>query len=444
MHEPPVAELEEDRGNALPRGRVARRPYVLAASLGTAFLVVALIGTMGPRPVPVPSGEAPTGTATDSGSLAIARSAADSGAIGSARPRQVDLTPNPDYIPGLINLHVDEADVSGKDLGTSVVPVASYQRKLLFSARSELFLIDPSRSNRIEAIARSSQCGRITQAAMNARTAIFVEVAPAGSPLNGGLACPSWGPIVDWTITMVDLTYGTTRQVAAGSIVSSVAAWSQPTGLCVAMAEDAYAFSLPDAATGDATVEVRSQPGDRLLFISAKLAGLSQLDLANSRLVAVADRGSPTGRPGQQAVLETEDWTTPLRVIGYTTGSVSLSRTGDRLAFTSCDSKPACQTITLVGGNPPSVLALPLGAGSVAVDSGSLETLAWASQTSPEYPTSYVGLKNVRWPMLVALIGIDPPDWIYVKSNVLLMVSVSAEGIVRLSEVDLVSAHVSE
>jgi hypothetical protein len=46
--------------------------------------------------------------------------------------------------------------------------------------------------------------------------------------------------------------------------------------------------------------------------------------------------------------------------------------------------------------------------------------------------------------MLVALIGIAPPDWIYVKSDVLLMVSVSAEGIVRLSEVDLVSAHVSE
>jgi hypothetical protein len=103
-----------------------------------------------------------------------------------------------------------------------------------------------------------------------------------------------------------------------------------------------------------------------------------------------------------------------------------------------------CQTLTLVGGNPPLVLALPLGAGSVAVDSGSLETVAWASQTSPEYPTSYVGLQNARWPMLVALIGVAPPDWIYVKSNVLLMVSVSAEGIVRLSEVDLVSAHVSE
>jgi hypothetical protein len=144
--------------------------------------------------------------------------------VGSGRIPQAFLTPNPNYVPGLINLHVNEADVTSMDLGSSVLPVAAYQSRLLFSSRSELFLVDPGKSRRFETVARADECGRVTQAAMNVATAIFLQIAPAGSPKNGAGACPNWGPVADWTVTLVDLTYGTTRQVAAGSMVSSVAA----------------------------------------------------------------------------------------------------------------------------------------------------------------------------------------------------------------------------
>jgi hypothetical protein len=438
MYDPTDPRLQEEREEALRPGPLGDRPYLVTALVVMGFLGVALLGVTGPRSGPVTSPQSLAAASTPAGSWAALRLS-----DGPVHTPAAFLTPNPNYVPGLINLHVNEADVTSMDLGSSVVPVAAYQSRLLFSSRSELYLVDPGKSRRFETVARAGECGRVTQAAMNGATAIFLQIAPAGSPQNGAGACPNWGPVADWTVTLVDLTFGTTRQVAAGSMVSSVAAWTQPAGLGVAMADGAYALAEPDPVTGVARVLVRRQSDDGLLYISDPIAGLTQLHLADSRLVVVANDGSAAGR-NRESVLETEAWSAPLQMVGYTTGAVSLSPSGDRLAFASCDSRPACETITLVGGNPPLVLALPLGAGSVAVDSGSLETVAWASQTSPEYPTSYVGLKNVRWPMLVALIGIDPPDWIYVKSNVLLMVSVSAEGIVRLSEVDLVSAHVSE
>ena len=443
MNDPTAARMLEEREEALRPGPLGDRPYLVTALVLVGFLGVALLGVTGPRPASEKSPQSQTASATGAGSGAPARLSYSSGAVGSVRTPQAFLTPNPAYVPGLINLHVNEADVTSMDIGSSVAPVAAYQSRLLFSSGSELFLVDPGKPRRFETVARSSQCGRVTQAAMNAHSAIFLEIAPADSPPNDSGPCPNWGPVVDWTVTMVDLTYGTTREVAAGSMVSSDASWTQPPGLGVAMADHTYAVAVPNPTTGIATVLVRSQPGDGLLFISGPVAGLTQLYLADSRLVVVADSGSATG-PNGEAVLENDSWSAPLQMVGYTTGAVSLSPSGDRLAFASCDSNPACETITLVGGSPPQEVALPLGAGSVAVDSGSLETVAWASQTSPEYPTSYVGLWNTRWPMLVALIGIAPPDWIYVKSNVLMMVSVSAGGIVRLSEVDLVSAHVSD
>jgi hypothetical protein len=438
MYDPTDPRQQAEREEALRPGPLGDRPYLLIALVVVGFLGVALLGVTGPRSVPETTAQSLAATSTPAGSGVPLRLS-----DGSVHIPQAFLTPNPAYVPGLINLHVNEADVTSMDLGSSVMPVAAYGSRLLFSSRAELFLVDPEKSRRFETVARANECGRVTQAAMNGATAIFLQIGPAGSPQDGAGACPSWGPVADWTVTLVDLTYGTTREVAAGSVVSSVAAWTQPAGLGVAMSDGAYALAEPDPVTGVARVLVRRQSDDGLLYISDPVAGLTQLHLADSRLVVVADDGSATGR-NREAVLENDAWSEPLRTVGYTTGAVSLSPSGDRLAFASCDLRPACLTITLVGGSPPLVLALPLGAGSVAVDSGSLETVAWASQTSPEYPTSYVGLQNARWPMLVALIGIDPPDWIYVKSNVLLMVSVSAGGIVRLSEVDLVSAHVSE
>ena len=443
MNDPDAARLEEEREEALRPGPLGDRPYLVIALVVFGFLGVAFLGVTGPRPDSDISPQGPTANLTQAASGGPGLSAEASGGAGSVRTPRAFLTPNPAYVPGLINLHVNQADVASMDIGSNVVPMAAYQDRLLVSTGAELFLVDPARSRGFETVARASQCGRVTQAAMNAKSAIFLEIAPAGSPRNGSAACPRWGGEVDWTVTIVDLTYGTTRQVATGSMASSEAAWAQPAGLGVAMADQAYALAEPDPVTGLATVLVRRQADDGVLYVGGPIAGLTQLYLADTRLAVVADHGSPAGSDRKE-VLETISWSAPLQMVGYTTGAVSLSQSGDRLAFASCDSKPACETITLIGGSPPLELALPLGAGSLAVDSGSLGTVAWASQTSPEYPTSYVGLWNSRWPMLVALIGIAPPDWIYVKSDVLLMVSVSAEGIVRLSEVDLVSAHVSE
>jgi hypothetical protein len=443
MNDSDGARLQEEREEALRPGPLGDRPHLVVALIVVGFLGVAFLGVTGPRAASDRSPQGPTATLTQAAVGGPGQLSDGASAVGSVRTPQALLTPNPAYVPGLINLHVDQADVTSVDLGSNVVPVAAYQNRLLFSTGSELFLVNPARSRGFETVARSSQCGRVTQAAMNANAAIFLEVTPAGSPQNGSATCPNWGREDTWAVTMVDLKYGTSRQVASGSVVSSVAAWTQPTGLGVAMADHAYAVAIPDPVTGESTVLVRRQADDGLLYLSDPVAGLTQLHLADSRLVVVSDHGSPDGTD-RESVLETHDWSAPLQMVGYTTGAVSLSESGDRLAFASCDSKPACETITLIGGSPPLELALPLGAGSVAVDSGSLETVAWASQTSPDYPTSYVGLRNSRWPMLVALIGIAPPNWISVQSDVLMMVSVSASGIVRLSEVNLLSAHVSE
>jgi hypothetical protein len=81
---------------------------------------------------------------------------------------------------------------------------------------------------------------------------------------------------------------------------------------------------------------------------------------------------------------------------------------------------------------------------AVTVDTGSLQTIAWATQTSPENPTSYVGVPNVRWPASMGLVWIAPVRWVYVQSHVLLTVSVAANGVVSLYGVDLAGGHVRE
>lgn len=442
MNQPPVSSFGRDPGSALRRDRLARRPYVVAALIVIAGLAVALLGITGPRPSPQPSiPEVTTAAPANSGEPDTAPSAGASPSIGQDWA-QTNATPNPAYIEGLINLYVDGADVRSVGLGSSVVPVAAYQKNLLYSSGAVLYLVNPAKSERARKVATSGRCGRVTQAAMNAGMAIYVEVAPAGSSQGNSAVCPNWGALVDWKITIVDLASSETHQAAAGTIASNDASWSQPAVLCVALADHEYAFSRPDAFADTAPVEVHDLLDDRLIFRSDRLGGLRQLQLADSRLVVVASVDPEGGPLGRQAVLETEAWSSPLRTVGYTTGAVSLSRDGDRLAFASCDATVGCQTITLVGGLDPQVLSLPLGAGSVAVDTGNLGTVAWATQRSPEDPTSYVGVRNARWPESVALVGIAPPTWIYVQSDVLLMVSVAAGGIVQLYEVDLGSAHV--
>jgi hypothetical protein len=77
----------------------------------------------------------------------------------------------------------------------------------------------------------------------------------------------------------------------------------------------------------------------------------------------------------------------------------------------------------------------------VAVDTGNLQTVAWTTDTTPDHPTSYLGLQNARWPTSIALVGVAPPDWIGVQADTLLFVSVSPAGIVELYEIDLTTAH---
>lgn len=436
-------QLDDDLDTALRPGRPSPRPYLLAASLIVVLGGVVVLGIAGPHTTPYRPAPATSAGAT---SLALRPSA-------SPTP---EPTPDSSYVPGpfatpdltpvdgLTNLNVDAASVASLVLGSNVVPMSAYRANLLYKSGDNLFLANPTTSSTSQWIASVGHCGRITQAAMNASLVIFAQVAPTGSPQDAAAACPKWGPVAAWNVTIADVFSHETNQIASGTIVSSVAAWAQDVGPRVAIADGAYAFSRPDPASGLAVVEVRSWPEDLVLFRSDPLPGLTQLLLGDNRLVVVEDPTSYAGYDspgGQQAVLSTGDWAEPLAWVGYSNGIVSLSRDGDRLAFASCDSGSKCQTIRLFGGTSPQEVTLPLGAGSVAVDSGDLDTVAWSSQTTPDDPTSYVGFRNARWPMSVALIGIAPPRWIYIQTDILMMVSVSAQGVLQLSELDLAIAN---
>ena len=424
MAQKPVADFDNPE-HWLRRVRSGRRAYSLAACGIVALIVLVLIGITGPRQT------APTPSPTASQLLGL----------GPVQTPETNATPDPDHVDGLANLRVPAADIASVGLGSSVVPMAAYAGNLLYSSGDELYLANPKKSGAPRAIVHAATCARMIQAAMNASIAIYAEIGPAAAAQSTSRGCWNWTSSVDWSISTVDLMSRETHEIASGTFASSDAAWRQPTGISVAIADQVYAFSRRDPDADLATVEVRTLSQDKLIYSSDPLAGISQVEVADNRLVVVASPDPTVGRPDRRAVLDTDTWDEPLAVVGYTTGSVALSRDGNQLAFTSCNPATACATITLLGGQQPQQLALPLEAESVALDTGNLQTIAWTTDTSPDHPTSYIGLQNSRWPTSIVLVGVAPPDWIGVQADTLLFVSVSPAGIVELYEIDLTTVH---
>jgi len=120
MYDPTDPRQQAEREEALRPGPLGDRPYLLIALVVVGFLGVALLGVTGPRSVPETTAQSLAATSTPAGSGVPLRLS-----DGSVHIPQAFLTPNPAYVPGLINLHVNEADVTSMDLGSSVMPVAA-------------------------------------------------------------------------------------------------------------------------------------------------------------------------------------------------------------------------------------------------------------------------------------------------------------------------------
>jgi hypothetical protein len=160
----------------------------------------------------------------------------------------------------------------------------------------------------------------------------------------------------------------------------------------------------------------------------------AQVLLGDRRLVVVASALPASGSPDDApSVWSTTDWSLPLVGVGPTSGGGSLSRDGQRLAFTGCapdGDKLVCESLETLAPDGHWGTQLPAPPTSVSTDSGPsshIPATVWISTALDGTP--YVGVQSPLFEgAALALTGLGQPMWVHVEDGLLTWLSLSTDG----------------
>jgi hypothetical protein len=428
MGQPPIADFHEDREARLHHRRSGRKAYVVAFPMVAALIAVALLGVAGSR-------LAPTGKAQASGSPGTALASASASPTGRASwPLASSATPVEVF--GLSNLRVNVDQMVGYDMPTDTLPLDADGDKFLYTSGPDLFVL-ALKQNTFQ-VASARPCGQIEQAALSGAEVIFSEMVPHGYSGDGSEGCPTYEDAVDWYVHLYDYTTGLGLDIASGTSQVPPGAGPAQAVPSVAITASTYAFSRPDPTGKTAVVEVRTVAGGELAFQSEPVFTPVQVHLGVSRLAVVAPGFASNQDPQSwYSLMVTQDFSGPLQFVGLTSGIVSLSRDGRRVAYAGCVDGAQCLTVKTLEGDAQSSRAISTPATSVSADSAmsSLHATVWITATPDGTP--YLGLATTQKLDGMALTGFDTPMWARVQDDMLLVLSTTSSGIVRLTQVHL-------
>ena len=426
MAQPPVAEFHEDREMRLRHRRSGWLPCLVAVPVVVAVAAVAILGALGPK-----TGPSRTNQPTPSGTAALGKVSPSPQAMWTPPPG-----PSPtSNIAGLANRSVDQSKVTSHNIGAGVLPMDADGDTFVYLSGPDLFLTNTIKSVDPIQLSPSAPCTQVVQAAISGVDVIYsrIDVNPEDSA--GG--CDA-GTTLHWEVDIVDWSTLKTRLVASGSCVDGEAGPVSEAPR-VAISENAYAFSRTGSDGGSSAVEVHSLADDGRFFSSGTLSLPMQINVTNNRLIVVA----PAADSQDLAILSTDNWSTQLAVVGVTTGPVSLSRDGTRLAYENC-SQDTCAPTLWIDGVDLTPMQLPSEASWISVDSitsSTLQSVAWLPILGADDQSPYIGLICAgRSPMaLTGITGIVNTGWVHVQDDILMWLSNAPDGNATLYSLDLAS-----
>jgi hypothetical protein len=431
MAQPPVADFYEDKETRMRHRRSGRRSYLVAVPVAGLVLAVAVLGAVGPRIAPAHTGGTPS---TSPGAMVPAESPTQ--AIWSP-----PITAPTAQVSGLTEMRVIPRSVKTMSLDAGLNPVDADGGNLLYVSGNDLFIANAAQGGKPARIATARPCAWITGAAISGDRLIYAEIVVPAPPDTSAPSCPTSGP-TGWHVSLVYLPTGDVSEVGAGTFSGVGPAGSTLALPVVDISQDVYCFSRPAADGQSATVEVHALADHGRVFASDPLPVPLQLKLANTKLIVAVFSPEEGATPGQQVILETNSWSSPLGRIGVIDGPMSLSRDGTRMGYSSCESMP-CQPVIRIENDGDEATLLPAPPIWLSVDSAAsaLQTVAWISQTNSNEGGVYLGLKCNLWKDPVALEGISQPNWVHVQNDTLVWISFSgSDGSATLSQLELQTA----